>query len=232
MKKRFLLMALPMMAMLTYSSCSKDDDGCTCPNNQTQNNSNQNGSNGQGNGQTVDAEQSAAQGVTVNGKIGQYTYVDLGLPGGLLWATYNVGATSPTESGHYLRWGETKPKEDEESYDSSITEEYVKSLNWGDKWRMPTEEEMRQLVESCYWQWLDNYNGSGRGGYVGRSVYNLNMIFLPATDNDHGKYWTSSLLTDPFYMEFYGISLLPKVWYDGCRSCHYYSVRLVCPAAE
>ena len=36
-----------------------------------------------------------------------YEYVDLGLPSRLKWATFNIGATSETESGVYFQWGET-----------------------------------------------------------------------------------------------------------------------------
>ena len=36
-----------------------------------------------------------------------YEYVDLGLPSGLLWATCNIGASSPEEYGDYFAWGET-----------------------------------------------------------------------------------------------------------------------------
>lgn len=39
-----------------------------------------------------------------------HEYVDLGLPSGLLWATCNVGAISPEESGDYFAWGETETK--------------------------------------------------------------------------------------------------------------------------
>ncbi|MBO5835518.1 MAG: hypothetical protein J6R12_05710 [Bacteroidales bacterium] len=39
-----------------------------------------------------------------------HTWVDLGLPSGLKWATCNVGATSPEEFGDYFAWGETVPK--------------------------------------------------------------------------------------------------------------------------
>ena len=35
--------------------------------------------------------------------------VDLGLPSGTLWATTNVGATSPEGYGDYFAWGETEP---------------------------------------------------------------------------------------------------------------------------
>lgn len=38
-------------------------------------------------------------------------WVDLGLPSGLLWAEWNLGATKPEESGNYYAWGETQPKE-------------------------------------------------------------------------------------------------------------------------
>lgn len=37
-------------------------------------------------------------------------YVDLGLPSGTLWATYNVGATTPEGRGWYFAWGETTTK--------------------------------------------------------------------------------------------------------------------------
>lgn len=57
-------------------------------------------------------ESTTDQGVTVSGKEGIYTYVDLGLESGTKWATCNVGATKPTEYGDYFAWGETKPKTD------------------------------------------------------------------------------------------------------------------------
>ncbi len=36
-----------------------------------------------------------------------YTWVDLGLPSGLKWATCNVGAENPWDYGDYFAWGET-----------------------------------------------------------------------------------------------------------------------------
>ena len=38
----------------------------------------------------------------------KYNFVDLGLPSGLKWAAWNVGATKPEESGLYFAWGEDK----------------------------------------------------------------------------------------------------------------------------
>lgn len=59
---------------------------------------------------TYDQAEMDRQGVSVSGKKGQHTYVDLGLPSRTLWATYNVGATLPEEYGDYFAWGETEPK--------------------------------------------------------------------------------------------------------------------------
>lgn len=41
----------------------------------------------------------------------KHEYVDLGLPSGTLWATCNVGATSPEDYGDYYAWGETSTKD-------------------------------------------------------------------------------------------------------------------------
>ncbi len=54
-----------------------------------------------------------------NYRINGHTFIDLGLPSGLLWATTNVGATSATDYGKYYAWGE-------------ITA-YGEATDWGDK---------------------------------------------------------------------------------------------------
>ena len=43
-------------------------------------------------------------------------YVDLGLPSGTLWATCNIGATSPEDYGDYFAWGETEGYNDGKTY--------------------------------------------------------------------------------------------------------------------
>lgn len=50
--------------------------------------------------------------VTSGGGSGNYEWVDLGLPSGLLWATRNVGADFPEDYGDYFAWAETSPKDD------------------------------------------------------------------------------------------------------------------------
>ena len=42
-----------------------------------------------------------------NNGAGAGSFVDLGLPSGTLWATCNIGASSPEEYGDYFAWGET-----------------------------------------------------------------------------------------------------------------------------
>ena len=51
-------------------------------------------------------EENPDNGNTLNG----HEYVDLGLPSGTLWATCNVGATTPEDYGNYFAWGETATK--------------------------------------------------------------------------------------------------------------------------
>lgn len=41
----------------------------------------------------------------------EHEWVDLGLPSGTLWATCNIGASSPEEYGDHFAWGETEPKD-------------------------------------------------------------------------------------------------------------------------
>ena len=41
----------------------------------------------------------------VDGKEHGFDYVDLSLPSGTMWATYNVGATKPEDPGLLFQWG-------------------------------------------------------------------------------------------------------------------------------
>ncbi len=144
---------------------------------------------------------------TVSGNVAGYNYVDLGLASGRLWATYNVGASAPTEYGDLFAWGETVPKtsfsynnykwaKSETSYTKYCTNSYYGTVdylyvlveeddaayaNWGIGWRMPTTEEQVELVNGCNWESVKNYNGSGIAGRLGTSKTNGNTIFFPYT---------------------------------------------------
>lgn len=118
-----------------------------------------------------------------------YEFVDLGLPSGVKWASYNVGATASYEWGSYYSWGEIATKEEYSinnctSYtkdlgDISANPEYdVVAAEWGGNWRMPKLEDMYELVTQCDWIW-DVVNGVG--GFNVVSKENGNHIFLPAS---------------------------------------------------
>lgn len=136
-----------------------------------------------------------------DGVIGGHEYVDLGLPSGTLWATYNVGATSPYEKGDYFAWGELEPREDFswESYkffegyevdpnngewavlkdignDISGTEYDAARYQWGNGWRLPNEQERYELRMMCWCNGLSEENG-----VRGARIYGPNghSIFLP-----------------------------------------------------
>ncbi len=136
-----------------------------------------------------------------DGIIGGHEYVDLGLPSGTLWATYNVGASSPYEKGQYFAWGETEPREDFswESYrffegyevdpnkgswavlenigtDICGTEYDAARYQWGNGWRLPNEQERYELRMLCW-----NNGPSEENGVRGVRIYgpNEHSIFLP-----------------------------------------------------
>ena len=155
--------------------------------------------------------------------------VDLGLPSGLKWASFNLGASKPEEYGDYYAWGETETKSnyswstykfgtDEmgpfSKYDSSFEpvldlEDDVAHVKLGDNWRMPTWEDWYELRTQCTWTWTTLNGVNGR--LVKAS--NGNSIFLPAAGyrnstnlynaGSYGHYWSSSLdIGYPGYADF------------------------------
>ena len=143
-----------------------------------------------------------------------YEYVDLGLPSGLKWAAYNVGATKPEGYGNYYAWGEIKTKTSYSSSnylnngkqmnDISGNSKYdAATANWGGNWRMPTKAEINELVTKCTWTWTTQ---NGVNGYNIKSKTNANSIFLPAAGYRHntshydvgedGRYWSSTPVED------------------------------------
>lgn len=140
------------------------------------------------------------------GKINGYDYVDLGLPSGTKWATCNVGASSPSESGSYFAWGEIQSKEvynegncwsfGHEINDIVGNPKYdAATANWGGTWRMPTHNDIKELKNKCEWVWT--MKGSTPGYEV--TGPNGKKIFLPAVGyridskiniEPIGQYWS------------------------------------------
>lgn len=141
-----------------------------------------------------------------------HEYVDLGLPSGTLWATCNIGASSPEKYGNYFAWGETEPKDNydwstykwckgsEKSltkycqdiswgynyfYDNKTTldpEDDAAAVNWGGNWRMPTAAQVDELISICTKEWTQ------LNGVYGLLVTgpNSNSIFLPDAGTRNG----------------------------------------------
>ena len=141
-------------------------------------------------------------------------WVDLGLPSGILWAAYNVGASSPEEYGGYYAWGETEEKDSYTWENYKYTEIYydtdgisyryknigacisnsstdVAHIKWGDGARMPTSTECMELLDNCKIKHFSGYSiFTGPNG---------NSILLPFSGSKHEKYipslsiiWTST----------------------------------------
>ena len=140
------------------------------------------------------------------GKHEGHKYVDLGLS--VKWATCNVGANSPEEFGQYFAWGETTTKaeytdENSTTYGKTMNDisgnaQYdAATANWGGNWRMPTYDELYELINYCTWTWTT------KKGINGCKVTgpNGNSIFLPAAGRrsvswldgagSFGDYWSS-----------------------------------------
>ena len=160
---------------------------------------------------------------------GNYEWVDLGLPSGTLWATCNVGASAPEEYGDYFAWSETVPKdeytyenykwwyfdENGHRYISKYNtnnnfgpvdnktelepEDDAARVNMGTSWRIPSLEQVAELVNVCAWQWTQR---NGVNGYLVTGP-NGNTMFLPAAGyvdgssleyaGTYGIYWSRSL---------------------------------------
>ncbi len=191
-----------------------------------------------------------------NQVITYHEHVDLNLPSGLKWAAYNVGAIIPEDYGDYFAWGETLPKNyyywntykwcngtqttlskycSDASYGNhgftdqktvlDLADDAARA-NWGGKWRIPTDDEWKELIDNCTWTWTTH---NGVNGYEVKGS-NGNSIFLPAAgffgyevlvESDlKCCYWSSSLHTEYpsrawlgfdhiYYCRYYGLSVRP-----------------------
>lgn len=144
--------------------------------------------------------------------------VDLGLS--VKWASFNLGATRPEESGLYYAWGETEYKTNfswstykwckgtassltkycnNSSYGNDgftdvlselTSEDDVAHIKWGGNWRMPTPEEINELLDNCTWSYTTQ---NGVGGFLLTSKkdgYTDRSIFLPAAGyNSNNTIW-------------------------------------------
>lgn len=182
-------------------------------------------------------------GTNVSGTYNGHDYVDLGLPSGILWATCNVGASTPEGNGSYFAWGETITKssygfdnykygyEDNDGYfhlnKYNTHSEYglvdnlsilqaiddAATAKWGSGWRTPSNAEWEEL---CSHTSITLTAQNGVKGFCFTSS-NGGSIFLPAV----GYYLFSDL-------SFYGRTC--SYWMNqlsasnSVRACNFYSI--------
>jgi len=207
MKKIILSKVLMGLMMLITLSCSKDDGGPLPDNEQN---------NGDSNEPKIELSNS--------GKVDGYECVDLGLS--VKWATCNMGAYKPEDYGYYYAWGEITTKSaynlnnyslyKNDSYsnlgnDISNTTHDAAYISWGNKWKMPTYNDLEELENRCSFQWV-SYNDK-----VGCLVQgpNGNKMFLPAA----GRINNTLLGWEESIVSLWGSTLWPWGTHHDLTQC-------------
>lgn len=159
-----------------------------------------------------------------------HDYVDLGLPSRTLWATWNVGATTPEGYGDLFAWGETTPKTnynwstykycngdydqltkycDDSNYGyNGFTDNLTilqstddaATANWGTGWCTPTKEQWKELYQNTTNQWTTQNGVSG----MLFTAWNGETLFLPAA----GRFYGDELINAGLKGEYMSSSLL------------------------
>lgn len=146
--------------------------------------------------------------------------VDLGLPNGAKWATFNIGADAPEQAGMYFAWGEIATKasytlanygwfannamtkynatDEKESLEKSDDAAYT---FFKGNWRLPTMSETAELFNTGNTTWTRT-TLNGVSVWQVKSKKNGNSIYLPIAgykegstvkDATFGYYWSSSV---------------------------------------
>ena len=56
---------------------------------------------------------------------------------------------------------------------------------WSENWRTPTTDEMKQLINMCYWKYTANYRGTGKAGYIVFKAKDVNDRGIEENDAHH-----------------------------------------------
>ena len=138
--------------------------------------------------------------------------VDLGLS--VKWASFNLGASKPEEFGEYFAWGETNTKSLFEwttyqwsngssksltKYNTKATygtvdniivldpEDDAAHVILGNSWRIPTQEELKELQDNCNSEWTSLNGVSGLRFTSKKEGYTDKSIFFPAAGRLEGN---------------------------------------------
>lgn len=137
--------------------------------------------------------------------------VDLGLS--VKWANFNLGAETESGVGYLVGWGDITGRNHssnkkyfpvEKPTGHIVADKFdIAKKMWGDLWRLPTQDEIQELIDSCDWVWE---TVDGVGGYrVTGKAEGTGNIFLPVTGQRYeetiseeglGYYWSGMLNTE------------------------------------
>ena len=191
-----------------------------------------------------------------------YGYVDLGLS--VKWAAMNVGASEKEGFGNYYAWGETEPQTVYEwsSYrfwksgdwganimfskydireDGKTTlelEDDAAHVQLGGEWRIPSSDEMNEIINNCNWKWITLNGVNGMRVSSLKSGSEGNSIFLPAAGycysrepidgGSFGHYCSNSIGSGSTYAANLMIAPTGHCMVNMSR-CYGFPVRAVCP---
>ena len=125
--------------------------------------------------------------------------IDLGLS--VNWASINIGANAISDYGYIYAWGmttETPEYSFSKGLELPVTEcknisgnkLYDPVARWIDKdWRMPTKDEMQELLDNCNWT---ESKQNGVDGYNLISKINGKSLFFPLSGYYFGSSYYSS----------------------------------------
>lgn len=154
----------------------------------------------------------------IGGSTDKVEYVDLGLPSGNLWATCNLGASTPEQYGDYYAWGEVEPKQEYTYPNHKWYKEGAPSLGFtkynnedgkltlededdaviqklGNGWRTPTLADFRELTNQKLTT-IKKTTLNGVAGYQITSKKNGKSIFIPCASFKRDKPQTREISAD------------------------------------
>jgi uncharacterized protein (TIGR02145 family) len=161
------------------------------------------------------------------GKVNGYDAIDLGLS--VRWASCNVGASRPEEYGGLFAYGDPTGKrytQNISDYPERInivnTDSDMAKILWGNGWRLPTEEEFKELKEKCTWQYIETNNLQGYR-VIGP---NGESIFFPFAG------FTIDGLNRREATEIYKVNNYGHYWSGESRGTYAYTLNLYCSYIE
>lgn len=160
------------------------------------------------------------------GEIPPLKAVDLGLS--VKWASFNMGASSETESGGLYHWGDGDGSGGDNYVAPGIdnicgTIYDIARTRWGDTWRLPDQQEQVELIFNCTWR-RTTVNGVNGMRITGR---NGNSIFLPPTgyrifnspknELENGFYWVGEVFQGQYGLAYIFYFNSNSYYYNGGR---------------